>query len=302
MKKLLVLTLAFGLFLGGCGGPTPKEEAKTIHDKYASATSTLNQLAVKQAGLITDLTPSKISELEKNNVLIRQEIEKAKNEKVSDDVKACKDAIVMRGEKLVEIVDCSIAMKKAETNNDKSSVNKYRVQRDNAMKSLSIANFNINNEIAKIVTGKPIATMTINDNEYICSTVSDVAMCVTNYKMSAKPISDGFSTPIAPIGKFVYVTIAVYNDQKDAISVDANNFKIIYKGREYSHHPIAQFTYDVEQKTSMNTRLNPGMGMEHTYIFDVPKDFSNTDAQLQARGGFTGDTVLLRIPATKKPK
>ena len=299
MKKLLSLTLALGLFLGGCGGPTPKEEAKMIYDKYVSNTATLNQLALKSLDMIKANAP--IEEIEKNNALIRQEIEKAKNEKVSDKVKAYKNAVVLRGQKTAEIIDCSIAITKAELNNDNSNVDKYMAQMQNIGKSISAVAFNVDNEKHIIDTGKPLPTMTVNGKEYACSIASNVLMCVTDYKITTKPVGDGFSTPIAPIGKFVYVTVAVYNNQKDAINVDANNFKIIYNNREYSHNSAAQFTYEIANKKRSSSMLNPGMGIDHTYIFDVPKDFDYKKANVQARGGFTGDTVLLRIPALEKP-
>ena len=299
MKKLLAMTLALGLFLGGCGGPTPKEEAKMIYDKYVANTATLSKLALKSSEMLSANAP--IEEIEKNNVLLRQEIEKAKSEKVSDKVKAYKNAVIIRGQKAAELIDYSIAIKKAEANNDNSSISKYIEKIEDTIKSANAADFNIDNEKHIIDTGKPLPTMTAGGKEYVCSIASNVLMCVTDYKITTKPVGDGFSTPIAPIGKFVYVTVAVYNDQKDAINVDANNFKIIYNDREYSHNSAAQFTYEIANKRRSSSMLNPGMGIKHTYIFDVPKDFDYTKAKVQARGGFTGDTVLLQIPAREKP-
>lgn len=303
MKKLLAATLVLGILLGGCGGPTPKEEAKMINDKYASQESTAGKLTYEQLTILSDekTAMAKLDVLEKNNALLRQEIEKIKAEKISDNVKPYKDAIIKRNQILAELVDVVMDGRKAEINNDQQGVDKALEKMERLFKELDVVAFDAKNEKHKIDTGKPLSTLKAGDKEYVCSTASNVSMCVTNYKISTKPISDGFSTPIAPIGKFVYVTVAVYNDQKDAISVDANNFKIIYKDREYSHHPTAQFTYDVTKKASMSARLNPGMMMTHTYIFDVPKDFDKSDAKVQARGGFTGEKVLLDIPAIKKP-
>lgn len=299
MKKLLAMTLALGLFLGGCGGPSAKEEAKMIYDKYASSTATLSQLALKSSEMLSANAP--IEEIEKNNVLLRQEIEKAKNENVSDKVKAYKNAVIIRGQKMAEIIDCSIAIKKAELNNDNSNIDKHVAQMQNLIKSASAAAFDVDNEKHIIDTGKHLQTLKVDGKEYVCSTASNVSMCVADYKITTKPVGDGFSAPIAPIGKFVYVTVAVYNDQKDAINVDANNFKIIYNDREYSHNSAAQFTYEIANKKRSSSMLNPGMGIKHTYIFDVPKDFDYKKANVQARGGFTGDTVLLGIPAREKP-
>lgn len=301
MKKLLSLTLALGLFLGGCGGPTPKEEGKMIYDKYVSSTSTLGGLMQKQMDVLNKPDFNKSDEWVKTNTLLRQEIEKVKNEKVSDKVKSYKDTVVITSEIIANTIDAYVAIVKADKTNDTATGEKYLKQVELAGNEFRKALYKEYNEKNILDTGKPLPTMTVNAKEYVCSIASDVSMCVTNYKETERPVSDGFSTPIAPIGKFVYVTVAVYNNQKDAISINSNNFKIVYNDREYSHHPTAQFTYEIANKKRTSSTLNPGMGIDHTYIFDVPKDFKHTRAKVQARGGFTGDKTLLRIPALEKP-
>ena len=102
------------------------------------------------------------------------------------------------------------------------------------------------------------------------------------------------------MGQFAIVKVIVANEQKDAITVDSNSFELVdFKGRVYSSSPRAQIAYDIENQgnDSFLAQLNPGMLHKFVYVFDVPTHFNEFTLNLRARGGFTGNKVVM--PLTK---
>lgn len=104
-------------------------------------------------------------------------------------------------------------------------------------------------------------------------------------------------------GKFVIVSVVINNGQKDAITVDANSFKLVTKdGIEYSHSTEAQTALALENNGKMDSflkQINPGMTVSAKIPFDIPKDKNISDLQLEARGGFSGQKMLLPLIVQK---
>ena len=103
-----------------------------------------------------------------------------------------------------------------------------------------------------------------------------------------------------PQGKFLIVEIAVTNNQKDAITVDANSFKLIDdKDREFTHSTEGQTAIQMSNRDAKGflEKVNPGMTVKETIPFDVPKDATNF--KLEAKGGMTGEKVMLPLQVQK---
>jgi hypothetical protein len=103
-------------------------------------------------------------------------------------------------------------------------------------------------------------------------------------------------------GKFVVVSIAVSNGQKDAITLDCNNFKLIDdQNREYRYSTEGSTAIQMSAGNANGflTNVNPGIVTTIKVPFDVPKDVQGL--KLKARGGFTGKeiTVPLKVELVK---
>ena len=97
-------------------------------------------------------------------------------------------------------------------------------------------------------------------------------------------------------GKFVVVSVVCTNKQKDAVTIDANSFKLVDKdGNEYSYSPEGQTAIQVGNGNAKGflTKVNPGITIDLKVPFDIPKDAK--DLQLKARGGMTGKSITLPL-------
>ena len=97
-------------------------------------------------------------------------------------------------------------------------------------------------------------------------------------------------------GTFKIVKVAITNNQKDAITVDANSFKLVDdQDREFTYSTNAQTAMDMETGNMdfFLKQLNPGLTQEGTIVFDVPADAKGF--VLKARGGFTGKEITLKV-------
>lgn len=96
---------------------------------------------------------------------------------------------------------------------------------------------------------------------------------------------------------FKVVEVTVTNNQKDAITVDANSFKLVdNKDREFTYSTQAQTAFDVGnggQSDFFLKQLNPGLSQTGKIIFDVPADAQGL--VLKARGGMTGKEITLKV-------
>jgi len=98
-------------------------------------------------------------------------------------------------------------------------------------------------------------------------------------------------------GKFVVVSMAISNGQKDAITVNSNSFKLKdEEGREYSYSHEGQMAIDVDDKDQkMLRKVNPGITIGITIPYDVPQDADISKMYLEARGGITGSPIKLPL-------
>ncbi|PGX07753.1 DUF4352 domain-containing protein [Bacillus sp. AFS033286] len=98
-------------------------------------------------------------------------------------------------------------------------------------------------------------------------------------------------------GVFKVIEVTVTNNQKDAITVDANSFKLVdNKDREFTYSTQAQTAFDVGNGGKSDfflKQLNPGLSQTGKIIFDVPADAQGL--VLKARGGMTGKEIKLKV-------
>ena len=98
-------------------------------------------------------------------------------------------------------------------------------------------------------------------------------------------------------GVFKVVEITITNNQKDAITVDANSFKLVdNKDREFTYSTQAQTAFDVGNGGSSDfflKQLNPGLSQTGKIIYDVPVDAQGL--VLKARGGMMGKEIKLKV-------
>ncbi|MFD3450110.1 DUF4352 domain-containing protein [Microbacteriaceae bacterium 4G12] len=98
-------------------------------------------------------------------------------------------------------------------------------------------------------------------------------------------------------GVFKILEITLTNNQKDAITVDANSFKLVdNQGREFTYSTQGQTALDVANGGTVDfflKQLNPGLTQTGKIIFDIPKDAQGL--VLKARGGMTGKEIKLKV-------
>lgn len=296
MKKILAvfLMLICCISLFGCG-LSPKEEAEKFHEKYFKQEYSnkfleevhvaLNK-AYEQYGQTRDADKAFVSSFpysEKLNTII----DKAKNEKIENKeifpLKDCFTNLLTETNKLYDALG----------SNDKSNYN-------NRLKAFNKAAFNYNNEYSKITTGKGIPVMNTNIGQLYAYVASDVAFAITDIN-TAKSVGNEYFSKEAQ-GKFILVKIASFNNQKDAVTIDSNLFKLINKNKqEYSasNEGMTALQLSNGNADGFLQQVNPGMGIEVVYVFDVPANTEPKDYKLQARGGMTGDDVVMPLAVKK---
>ncbi|MBE7122933.1 DUF4352 domain-containing protein [Bacillus cereus] len=98
-------------------------------------------------------------------------------------------------------------------------------------------------------------------------------------------------------GVFKVVEITITNNQKDAITIDANSFKLVdNQDREFKYSTQAQTAFDIGNGGKSDfflKQLNPGLSQTGKIIFDVPADAQGL--VLKARGGMTGKEIKLKV-------
>ncbi|AJG73628.1 DUF4352 domain-containing protein (plasmid) [Bacillus thuringiensis] len=98
-------------------------------------------------------------------------------------------------------------------------------------------------------------------------------------------------------GVFKVVEISITNNQKDAITVDANSFKLMdNQDREFKYSTQAQTAYDIGNGGKSDfflKQLNPGLTQTGKIIFDIPADAQGL--VLKARGGMMGKEIKLKV-------
>lgn len=98
-------------------------------------------------------------------------------------------------------------------------------------------------------------------------------------------------------GIFKVVEVSVTNNQKDAITLSTNSFKLVdNQNREFKYSTHAQTILNITDNANSDfflKQLNPGLTQTGKIVFDVPKDAQGL--YLKARGGMTGKEIKLKI-------
>lgn len=98
-------------------------------------------------------------------------------------------------------------------------------------------------------------------------------------------------------GVFKVVELTLTNNQKDAITLSSNSFKLVdNQDREFSPNSAAQIKLNVANGGNSKfllEKLNPGLSQTGKIVFDVPKDAQGL--VLKARGGMTGKEITLKL-------
>lgn len=127
-------------------------------------------------------------------------------------------------------------------------------------------------------------------------TSSDVKIAVTAVE-SMQEIGNNQFTKKKAQGVFKVLTLQLTNNQKDAITIDSNSFKLVDdKGREFSYSSDGQtaiMTSGSNDESFFLKKLNPGLSITGKVVFDVPQDA--TGFYLKARGGMTGKEIKLKV-------
>lgn len=138
------------------------------------------------------------------------------------------------------------------------------------------------------------AQPTILSNEGVSS---DVKIVVNGMETKNTIGNNQYSTATAQ-GVFKVITISLTNNQKDAITVDSNSFKLVDdKGREFSYSSEAQMalmsSIGGKDESLFLKKINPGLSVTGKVAFDVPQDAKGL--VLKARGGMTGKEITLKV-------
>lgn len=296
MKKLLLvlLTLFIVLSIAGCGGPSPKEEAKQFNETY----------------YVQDLKKGLIAELNKtmNDAITKHgDSEEAFNaviasgipQKFKDSIEKIKQAKIENKEveplknKLVKIEETYIALLDIVEKNDVNNV-------DQALKNRDKSAFDYLNEYSKITTGKGLPVFNTPIGQLYAEEASNVLFTITDVSES-KTVGSGYFQESAQ-GKFIIVKVMVSNNQKDAITVDSNSFNLIdNQGRQFSTSVEGMTAVQISENHTKGflTKLNPGMVIDSTFVYDVPTNLKISDFELEARGGMTGDKVKMPLAVRK---
>jgi len=129
---------------------------------------------------------------------------------------------------------------------------------------------------------------------YYGVTSSDVGVAVLSIA-SGPYMLGAMSQPIGADGKFIMVTVAIFNGQNSAITMDTGLFEILDSvGNVYS--ASAQSMEVASASNLFLAQINPGVTKTGQIIFDVPKNLALDNLKLEFRGGMTGDSA--DIPLT----
>ncbi|WML42323.1 DUF4352 domain-containing protein [Neobacillus sp. OS1-2] len=116
--------------------------------------------------------------------------------------------------------------------------------------------------------------------------------------VEAKPEVGNEYTKQKAQGIYKVVEVSLTNNQKDAITIDGNSFKLVDdQGREFSYSSDGQIAFDVGENEGNSNfflqSLNPGLTQTGKIIFDVPADAKGF--VLKARGGMMGKEITLKV-------
>jgi hypothetical protein len=125
---------------------------------------------------------------------------------------------------------------------------------------------------------------------------SDVEIKVLE-SYNKKAIGDNEFYRKEALGIYKIIKLSLKNNQDDAITVNANSFKLFdSKEREFSYSSEAQTALMISlnnKESFFLKKINPGLTIEGYIVFEIPKE-ENT-YKLSARGGMLGDEIFLKV-------
>lgn len=296
MKKLLLvlLTLFIVLSIAGCGGPSPKEEAKQFNETYYVQDFGKGLMAELHKTMDDAITKHGNSE-EADKAIVASGI----TQKFKDSIEKIKQAKIENKEieslknKLVKLEETYIALLDIAEKNDVNNV-------DQALKNIDKSEFDYENEYSKITTGKGLPVFNTPIGQLYAEEASNVLFTITDVS-EAKTVGSGYFQKAAQ-GKFIIVKVMISNNQKDAITVDSNSFVLIdSQSRKFSTSVEGMTAVQISENHTKGflTKLNPGMVIDSTFVYDVPTNLKISDFELEARGGMTGDKVKMPLAVRK---
>lgn len=148
-----------------------------------------------------------------------------------------------------------------------------------------------------------VPTATTNSGQYTLAEPSeegvsgDVKILVTGFT-SKNSIGDNQNGTAKAQGIFRIVSISLTNNQKDAITIDSNYFKLFDdQDREFSYSSEAQIAMmpstSGKQDSFFPKKIDPGMTIDLQIVFDVPKDAKISG--LKAAGGITVTQITSKL-------
>ncbi len=300
------------LIISGCGEdskvPSAKEQITKLHDTYAGEKGKLKTQWIKarkdnlkgKPWQVVPL-PDKVKYAEQYCAAFPGVLQKLKNEKVSKDVEQYKAVLIKKIETNQTYQEYNksflAAIRDKKPKSELQSMNKTLGEKYKANIATKYEELKM---YEKAVLGQePIIANVTKDNQvkiYKAYLISGVVMSIyDNYQ--TYEIKRKYSTTKA-LGKFVIVDMAIKNSQKDAIFIDSSSFKLVDgQNREFStsSHGMTAVQIANGDTKGFLTQLNPGMSTTFTFVFDVPADMDLAEFSLQARGGMSGEKVLMNI-------
>lgn len=305
MKKILSLFLVlFAVLIAGCGGggsgsgSNAKKEVQSLKQKYAEQTELLFLEQTKVAHTVKDWSQDLVKISDEAKQKFEANIKSIDNEKVSKQAEPYKNALKERNSLYVKLFDLAGKQVRSKLDNKPNSeIKELGKQADEVDSLLEQSTYDIENEYSKIVVGKPATVMGVNGVNYLAFTASNVDMAVIKARWQKDAIGSNPYLQKKPLGKFIIIDVFIKNNQKDAITVNGSSFKLVdNQKREFSTSHEAELALRADKGDSAKgflTQLNPGMGTDFTFVFDVPDEINRYNTKLVARGGFAGDKVEL---------
>lgn len=299
MKRLwCLILLLLALVVSACGGPTPKEEVLNLHKKYYKTTQDV--FAAMAHNKYKDWSVELRDDMQKRHVLLLDNYKQLEKEKISKESEPYRNALQSYIHNYNKMFELGLKQLNAGLQNkplSKSETKELAKQFVFMMDNVSQLDYEVLNEFSKCTNGKPVPVLGVNGKNYVAFEASNVEIVVLKAKESKK-IASGTYFEKSALGKYIIIDLFIKNNQKDAITVDSNSFKLIDNDkREFSTSPEGETAYQMHKGTTKGflTRMNPGMGTSFTFVFDVPDNMIIRDFRLEATGGFTGSKVILPI-------
>lgn len=282
-----------------------KKEAQALYSKYYGDNGEFDILHYDLLNSHRDKLADQVKVFEENDKRLNTVVNNIAAEKVSKDLEENKQQLL----NLVKAYQTSnLAMTEINKNileNGRATAEakeKFHKTSKERIYNMKQSRYEYLNTYNKIVYGKPVTVVGYNGKNYIGATASNVDVAVVDISNAE---SIGKIAKRKPIGKFLICKVVVKNNQKDAITVDSSSFKLIdKKNNEFSvsTEGMTALQFEKDNTRGFLTKLNPTMGTEFDFVFDIPTQLDNPDFKLQATGGFTGSKLLVPLYSFEIPQ